>query len=142
MNVYTEAHLRTCAASEQNISLTSTSRSIWTMLYGIPDFSSQKDYFCHQIFLISGMGGGVSGEEARSQPFLLLLTQRTPVGCSWQEISLYPHCTESHSLGSGMGVKEERMTGRQFQAPTGTSWSTPLSPISFVVKARLCLVII
>lgn len=115
--------------STMNLAST-TCENVWTIMYAIPGFSSQKDFFlCHQIFLISGSGEGVSGEEARNHSFLLI--QWTPMGWAWQGFSLSSHCPVSQCTGCGMGAKQEKMMVGQFQALTGTFWSTPLSSMFF-----------
>lgn len=63
-------------------------------------------------------------------------------GMDLERVYLYLYCNAHQHMGSGMGGKEEEMTGGQFQAPTGTSLLTSLSSPSSVVKVYLLSVII
>lgn len=101
-----------------------TSGSVWTIVYAIPGFSSQKDFFfAIKYFFNFGSGEGVSGEEARSHS-LLLLTQWTPVGWARQEFKLVPSLPCESAYGVWNGSRGGEDDGGQFQAPAGTSWST------------------
>lgn len=118
-----------------------TSGSVWTIVYAIPGFSSQKDcFFAIKYFLILAV---VKEWVVKKQGVILYSFSLSEL--QWDEpdksLSLSPHCPVSQHMGCGMGAEEEKMmvgNSKLPQAPPGLL----LSSLSFCGKVLLLLVII